>query len=133
MLARLGSRLGHARRGPARGLLLEIVAFDADTAARGVSERLLGLAGETVEPNTVNEEQSGYCERASLSAYGQRALTPKRTLWGGGALEQGHGTPLEPLAQLGDALCSIGALAAVVDAAELVIAQAATGKSVNGH
>ena len=86
MLARLGSRLGHARRGPARGLLLEIVAFDADTAARGVSERLLGLAGETVEPNTVNEEQSGYCERASLSAYGQRALTQKRTLGAGAHL-----------------------------------------------
>jgi len=38
-----------------RGLLLEL---DADTAARGVSERLLGLVGEAVAPKTVNEEQS---------------------------------------------------------------------------
>ena len=39
---------------------------------------------------------------------------------GGGALERGHGAPLEPLAQLGDALRGIGAAADVVDAAELV-------------
>ena len=50
------------------GLLLE---FDADTAAHGVSERLLGLVGEVVVLETVNvEEQSGYivreqaCQRA---------------------------------------------------------------------
>ena len=33
-----------------RGLLLE---FDADAAARGVSERPLGLVDEAVEPKTV--------------------------------------------------------------------------------
>ena len=69
--ARLASR---ARHGSAvhRGLLLEV---DADTAARSVSERLLGLIGEVVlidvivvPPKTVNEEQSGYSERAHLSA-----------------------------------------------------------------
>ena len=38
-----------------RGLLLEL---DADTAARGVSERLLGLVHEVVQPKTVNEEAS---------------------------------------------------------------------------
>ena len=41
----------------------------------------------------------------------QRALTQKRTLWGGGALERGHGAALERLAQLGDALGRVGAVA----------------------
>ena len=45
----------------------------------------------------------------------QRALTQKRTLGGCGALERGHSAPLEPLAQLGDALRSVGALA-ILDA-----------------
>ena len=45
------------RRGAPRGLLLE---FDAETAAHGVSERLLGLVGEVVVVlDTVNEEQIG--------------------------------------------------------------------------
>ena len=55
----------------------------------------------------------------------QRALTQKQTLWGGGALERGHRALLEPLAQLGDALGGVGAAAAIVEAAELVAAQAA--------
>ena len=40
---------------------------DADGAARGVFYRLFGLVMEAVGPETVNEEQSGYGERASLS------------------------------------------------------------------
>ena len=40
---------------------------DADGAARGVFDRLFGLVGEFVLLETVNEEQSGYGERASLS------------------------------------------------------------------
>ena len=64
----------------------------------------------------------------------QRALTLKRTLVGGGILERGHGAPLERLAQLGDALCSVGAAAKPIDAAELVTAQAAKErKRVNGR
>ena len=56
----------------------------------------------------------------------QRALTRERTLWGGSALERGHGAPLETLAQLGDALCGVGAVAREeVDAAELVSEQTA--------
>ena len=47
---------------------------------------------------------------------------------GGGALERGHGAPLEPLAQLGDAVGGVGALAVRVDAAQLVIAQTAKGR-----
>ena len=36
---------------------------------------------------------------------------------GGGALERGHGAPLERLAQLGDTLGCVGALAKLVEAA----------------
>ena len=54
------------------------------------------------------------------------ADTKANTLWGGGAPERGHSTPLERLAQLGDALGGVGAAAVIVDAAQLVIAQAAT-------
>ena len=54
--------------------------------------------------------------------------------WGGGALERGHGAPLETLAQLGDTLGSVGALAKGVEAAELIVGQpAGEGGSVNGH
>ena len=47
-----------------RGGLLDA---DADGAAHGVFDCLFGLVGEVVVPETVNEEQSGYGERASLS------------------------------------------------------------------
>ena len=58
----------------------------------------------------------------------QRALTRKRALWGGSALERGHGAPLEPLIQLCDALRGVGAVAVSIEAAELVVAQAAKGR-----
>ena len=49
----------------------------------------------------------------------------KGILWGGGALERGHGAAFEPLAQLGDALGSVctenSAQSASVFAAEHVI------------
>ena len=48
---------------------------DVDGAARGVFDHLFGIVGEAVVLETVNEEQSGYGERAC-----QRALTRKRTL-----------------------------------------------------
>ena len=61
------------------------------------------------------------------------ALTQKRTL-GRRALERGHSAALERLAQLGDALSGVGAVAALVDAAERVVGQAAKGRrSVNGR
>ena len=43
----------------------------------------------------------------------------------GGVLERGQGAPLETLAQLGDAVRGVGALAIPVEAAEAVVAQAA--------
>ena len=64
----------------------------------------------------------------------QWALTQKQTLWGGGALERGHGAALERLAQLGDALGGVGAVTQRIDAAEHVKGQAAKGRrSVNGR
>ena len=64
----------------------------------------------------------------------QWALTQKRTLGGGGALERGHGAPLERLAQLGYALGGVGTAAVPTNATELVVTQAAKGRrSVNGR
>ena len=51
----------------------------------------------------------------------------KANTQGGGALERGHGAPLEPLAQLDDALRSIGA-GPLGDAAEQVVGQTAKGR-----
>ena len=64
----------------------------------------------------------------------QWALTRKRTLWGGGALDRGHGASLKRLAQLGDALGGVGAVASLIKTAELVVHQAAkvVSGSVNG-
>jgi hypothetical protein len=58
-----------------------------------------------------------------------------RHSWGGGAPERGHGASLERLAQLGDALGGVGAVAHEVEAAELVPRQAAkvVSGSVNGR
>ena len=52
----------------------------------------------------------------------------KANTQGGGARERGHGAPLERLAQLGDALRGVGAFASPIEAAELVIGQAAKGR-----
>ena len=58
----------------------------------------------------------------------QRAQTQKRTL-GVATPERGHGAPLEPLAQLGEAQGGVGTLGIainiLVEAAELVAIQAA--------
>ena len=95
---RVGVRARQARA-RASGLLLQV---DADTAARGVSERLLGLVGEVVEPNTVNEEQSGYGERAILSAGADKSEHTR----GGGALEVRDLRLLEDGCERGGALNS---------------------------
>ena len=79
-------------------------AVEPDTAKDG-----LGMGGGTVR------------EQVRLSAGADR----KASMRGGGALERGHGAPLERLAQLGDALCSVGAAAPPIDAAKLVLDQAA--------
>ena len=59
-------------------------------------------------------------------------IARKANSLGRGALERGHGAPLEPLAQLGDALRSVGAFAHCVEAAELVCSQTANvGRGVS--
>jgi hypothetical protein len=65
----------------------------------------------------------------------QGALTRKRTLWRGGALERGHSASIQRLAQLCDALGGVGAFAHEIEAAEHVPRQAAKvgSGSVNGH
>jgi len=65
-------------------------------------------------------------ERRGASKACQWALTGKQTLGSGGALERGHGAPLEALAQDGDALCSVGAVA-VLQATKLVVGQPGKG------
>ena len=97
--ARLASR---ARHGGAvhRGLLLEV---DADTASRGVLDRLLGLVDAVVVLETVNEEQSGYGERASLSAGADTTANTR-----GGALQMGDLRLLEDGSERGGALVSDG-------------------------
>ena len=51
----------------------------------------------------------------------------------GGALQRGHGAPLEPLAQLGEALSGVGTAPPAVEAAELAVGQPVNVKrSVNG-
>ena len=56
----------------------------------------------------------------------QGALTLKRTLVSGCALQRGHGALLERLAQLGDALSGVGAAAIPIEATDLVVGQAAS-------
>ena len=66
----------------------------------------------------------------------QRALTQKQTLGRGGALQRSHGALLERLAQLGDALRVIGAVAIAIEATDLVVGQAASmggSESVSGR
>ena len=77
--------------------------------------------GEVVARGSVAVETAGEDgERAALS---RGADTKARTLGArGGALERGHGAPLEPLAQLGDALRSVSP---VIGATEHVAVQAA--------
>ena len=61
-----------------------------------------------------------------------KGVDTKSNTRGGGAPERGHGAPLEPLAQLGDAQGGVGtldiAIIILVEAAELVAIQAAKGR-----
>eukprot|EP00964_Phaeocystis_antarctica_P009108 scaffold4936_cov73-Phaeocystis_antarctica.AAC.3 len=79
----------------------------------GVSERGGALVADGIVPDTARD--GGGSKRAGAD----------RGAWGGGALQRGHGAPLEPLAQLDDALGGVGALTELVDATELVVGQTA--------
>tara|TARA_B100000787_G_C16129207_1_gene266506 strand:- start:799 stop:975 length:177 start_codon:yes stop_codon:yes gene_type:complete len=52
----------------------------------------------------------------------------KANTWANGAPQRGHGAPLEPLAQLGDALGGVVAAAVNIETAELVVGQTAKGR-----
>jgi hypothetical protein len=80
----------------------------------------------------VDERRSGDGERVASVSMGR---VRSGGHWGGGALERGHGATLEPLAQLGDALGGVIAVAAASKTAESVVFQAAkvVSGSVNGH
>ena len=95
--------------------LLEPLAQLGD-ALRGVGAATVFIKAAELVPGQAATREQGVC---------QWALTRNRTLLGGGALERGHGASLEPLAQLGDALRGVGAVAMTVDAAELDVGQTA--------
>ena len=90
-------------------------------------ERGGALGSDVVVRDAVSEGQNGNGGRVGASTGVDREASTR----GGGALERGHGAPLEPLAQLCDALCGVGALAIRIDAAELVEGQAAMGGGVS--
>jgi len=77
---------------------------------------------------------SGTEGKAKVFAFVAMGVDRKASTRGGGALERGHGAPLERLAELGDALGSVGAAATTINAAELVVGQAAKERRhVNGR
>ena len=91
-------------------------------------ERGGALGPDAVVRDPASEGQDGNGERVGVSTGVDRSTR------GGGALERGHGAPLERLAELSDALGSVGAFAVVVDAAEFVVDQAAKERRrVNGR
>jgi len=127
------------------GLFVEVVVVLQAVTERGVCvceqvrevlQAKQGMCSERDERRDVVSDACGNVQRKSVSQMCQRALTERQTLWGGGALERGHGAPLEPITQLSDTLRGEGAVAIVVEAAELVVAQAAIGgewHSVSGR
>ena len=105
---------------------------------RGVALEALRESGSSFRAEAVARETASMGAGSGAEGY-QWALTRKRTPLGGDAPERGHGAPLEPLAQLGDAQGRVGALDIAfiffIDAAEPVAIQAAKGEggSVNGR
>ena len=110
----------------APGGLLERLQRRVALEALGESDSSFGTEAVLLQTASTGEEAS--------SEECQGALTERRTLWGGGGLERGHSAPLERLAQLVDTLGGVGAVSVFVEAAELVVSQAAKGRrSVNGR
>ena len=86
------------------------------------SKRNSAIVSDVVARETAQHGRGWGGERAGMST----GVDTKSNTWGAGALERGHGAPLEPLAQLGDALGGVDAVAAPVEATELVLGQADT-------
>ena len=118
-----GVSTGADRKANTRGLV---------RAPSGLLERLqcrvaleaLSESGGSFGPEAVVAQTASMGAEVGAEAC-QGALTRKQTLQGGGALQRGHGAPLEPLAELGDALGGVGAVAITIDTAELVAGQTA--------
>ena len=106
------------------GASLEPLAQLGD-ALGGVGAEATGA--DTAEPIAAQADSIATEER-------EQAVTQKRTLRGGGALQRGQGAPLDPLAERSDARSGVLAVPIVVNATEHVVAQAAKGRrSVNGR
>ena len=71
------------------------------------SQRSGTLGSDVVASETASEGQNGNGECVGVSM----GADTRASGGGGGALERGHGAALEPLAQLGDALRTVGATA----------------------
>ena len=101
---------------------------------RGVALETLCESGSSFRAESIFRETASVGAEAGAEGC-QWALTKVSTLGRGGALERGHGTPLEPLAQLRDALrgvCALEHYSSVgsmvrFEAAELVVGQTAMG------
>ena len=92
------------------------------------SKRGGALDSNEVGFETASEGWDGDVERVGVSMDRKANALGRR-----GALKRGHCAPLEPLAQLGDALGGVGTVTENINAAELVTGQAAKGRrSVNG-
>ena len=90
----------------------------------------MAVVGEVVLTHTASRGRGWDGETSRVST----GADTKANTRGGSALERGQGAPLEPLAQLGDALGGVGAVTVPVEATELVAGQTAKGKrSVNGR
>ena len=74
---------------------------------RGVALEALGESGSSFGAKVLGRDAASMEAEAGAEAC-QRAVTGRRTLWGGGALERGHGAALEPFTQLGDVEVVLG-------------------------
>ena len=89
----------------------------------GISETRDRMASTPSSPRELLSRLSVGEGKVSRGEVSRGADTKANTFGGGGALERGNGAPLEPLAQLGDALRGVGAASLPVDAAELVASE----------
>ena len=100
-------------------------------AASAVTPSSLMLLFKRLRAKT--EEQDGNGEKVGVSTGADKNASTR----GGGALERSHSAPLEPLAQLGDAVSGVLAVTIIADATEAVRRQAAEGGQgqcqSNGH
>ena len=96
-----------------RGIARNIIGADAASHGEGMSKAREGNCGV----------KAGLWEKGPGGLVSMWAPTETSTFQGGGALERGHGAPLECLAYRGDTLVAT----LFVEVEELVVSQAAKG------